>query len=213
MSATVEERLRTYSSRLDQAVEQYDARSTQPSTDPPLHIPELTPDHRSGRRRFALAAVACLVVSGGVATVIVRRDPSSPSVSATSPGVTTTTTVPITDAPAKGDPAVWFINSHDDATSASRSFTAQVTRLSCNGGVTGAVLPPTVEKLDTRIVVTFTVEHSPRGGTCQGNDRVPVVVDLGEAIGDRQLVDGACGSGSAAATTTFCVDSSVRWKP
>ena len=113
----------------------------------------------------------------------------------------------------RGDPAVWFISSRDDVTSASRSFTAYVTRLGCNSGVTGAVLPPTIDKRDTSIVVTFTVKPSPGAHECQGNDRVPIVVDLGEAIGKRQLVDGACRSGDAAATTSFCVNGSVRWKP
>jgi len=109
--------------------------------------------------------------------------------------------------------AVWSIRSAGDVTSASRVFTAYVTRLSCNGGVTGPVLQPTIEKLDTRVVVTFTVEAvAPGGHTCQGNDEVPVVVDLGEALGDRQLVDGACRSGGEAATTAYCADGSVRWR-
>ena len=135
-----------------------------------------------------------------------RPQPSAPAT--TTPSTTTTTSQ------GQGEPAVWFISPDDDVTSASRSFTAYVTRLGCNGGVTGAVLQPTIDRSDTRIVVTFTVKPAPPSrGTCQGNDRVPIVVDLGEAIGERQLVDGACRSGGAAATTAFCVDGSVRWKP
>lgn len=132
-----------------------------------------------------------------------RTQPSKPA-----------TTTPSTTSRGQGEPAVWFISSHDDVTNASKSFTAFVTRLGCNGGVTGAVLQPTIDARDTRIVVTFTVKAAPPGAhTCQGNDRVPIVVDLGEAIGKRQLVDGACRSGQAAATTSFCVEGSVRWKP
>jgi plastocyanin len=108
--------------------------------------------------------------------------------------------------------AVWSIRSAQDVTSASRVFTAYVTRLSCNGGVTGRVLEPTIEKVDTRVVVTFTVEALPGPHACPGNDQVPIVVDLGEPLGNRQLVDGACRSGGQAATTAFCADGSVRWK-
>jgi hypothetical protein len=136
--------------------------------------------------------------SGGLAYVA-----APPSISA-----------PPSSASGRGDPAVWSISSHDDVTSASRSFTAYVTRLGCNGGVTGEVLRPTVDERDTLIVVTFTVKPAAPGAhTCQGNPRVPIAVDLGEAIGERQLVDGACDPGEAAATTAFCVDGSVRWKP
>ncbi len=91
-----------------------------------------------------------------------RPQPSAPA-----------TTTPTTTSQSRGEPAVWFISSHDNVTSASRSFTAYVTRLACNGGVTGAVLRPTIDERDTRIVVTFTVKPSPGAHTCQGNDRVP----------------------------------------
>ena len=112
------------------------------------------------------------------------------------------------------DPAVWFIRPGHDVMSTSKSFTAYVTRLACNDGVTGAVLAPTIKASDTRVVVTFTVEAGQPGmHTCIGNRPVPVVVNLGEVVGQRQLVDGACRSGGEAAKTSFCVDGSVRWDP
>jgi len=67
---------------------------------------------------------------------------------------------------------------------------------------------------DTEIVVTFTVEAiAPGGHTCPGNDEVPFIVDLGEAVGDRELVDGACLSGGEAASTSFCAQGGTRWTP
>jgi hypothetical protein len=97
-------------------------------------------------------------------------------------------------------------------TSASQSFIANVYRLSCNGGVTGTVLQPTINVGDARFVVTFTVKRGQPGAhSCQGNPPVPVVVDLGMPIGNRQLIDGACRSGSPASKSEPCVDGQVRW--
>lgn len=42
-----------------------------------------------------------------------------------------------------------------------------------------------------------------------GCDSVPVRVDLEEAVGDRELVDGAC-LGGEAASTSVC-GTAVRW--
>jgi len=76
------------------------------------------------------------------------------------------------------------------------------------------VLQPTVELSASRIVVTFTTAPLPPGGyTCLGNKPVSVVVRLGEPIGARRLVDGACRAGSQASTTAFCIQSATRWKP
>jgi hypothetical protein len=172
---------------------------------------------RRHQRRRVIGVVAVLsaiaVASISVAASLDKRTNNSVAVAASST-TTPSTSVPTGPPPAEGqaEAAVWFIKSNKDVTSASRTFTAYVSRLGCNGGVTGKVLQPTIQKSDTRIVVTFTVEAAPPGfHTCQGNDRVPMLVDLGEALGDRQLVDGACRSGAEAATTAFCVDGSVRW--
>lgn len=112
---------------------------------------------------------------------------------------------------AGGDPAVWNIDSNDRPTPASVSFTALVTRLGCNGGETGEVLAPSIAKEEARIVVTFTVDALPAGAhTCPGNKHVPLMVDIGEPIGQRELVDGACLSGEAV-RTSFCSDGAARW--
>lgn len=170
------------------------------------------------RRRRIISAVVLIatVPTVALATVRAQRE-SSVKVIAPSP-------ITVLPAPSRsptttanrdgGYPAVWFIRPGPDVTSASESFTALVTRLACNSGVTGAVLPPTVKSSDARVVVTFTVKAGQPGAqTCIGNRPVPVVVNLGEAIGQRQLVDGACHSGGEAATTSFCIHGSVRWNP
>jgi hypothetical protein len=142
----------------------------------------------------------------------------SPSHRASRAGTTTTsrsTTATLAVSRGDADPAVWLIRSREDVRSGSSTFTAQVSRLGCNGGVTGTVLHPTVKTDEAEVVVTFTVKPADSGAhTCQGNVPVPVAVHLGEAIGHRHLVDGACRSGAPASRTAWCVaDGSVRWKP
>ena len=113
-----------------------------------------------------------------------------------------------------GDAAVWVAAANQDLTTSSKSFTAQVTRLGCNGGVTGQVLKPSVQIGQSNIVVTFTVERRAAGAArCPSNDQVPYVVDIGEPIGNRKLLDGACLADGEAKSTSFCVGGAVRWSP
>lgn len=110
-----------------------------------------------------------------------------------------------------GETAVWRANPEDPPTSSAETFTALVTRLDCSSGVTGEVLEPSIVVRHDAVVVTFEVAPLPRGNyTCQGNDEVPYVVDVGEPIGVRDVVDGACLSGEAQ-STSFCTDGAVRW--
>jgi hypothetical protein len=105
---------------------------------------------------------------------------------------------------------VWTLEPDEIPTPEAQSCTALVTRLRCNGGVTGEVYAPTVSISDAEIVVTFTVEHSP-GGDCPTNDQVAYVVDVGQLIGDRRLVDGACLPDGDGVSTSFCSDGGVRY--
>jgi hypothetical protein len=109
-----------------------------------------------------------------------------------------------------GDVAVWTLKPDEIPAPEAQTFTVLVTRLGCNGGVTGDVYPPTVSISDDEIVVTFTVEHSP-GGRCPTNDQVPYVVDAGQPIGERRLVDGACLPDGDGVSTSFCSDGGVRY--
>ncbi|MCY7411791.1 MAG: hypothetical protein LH471_01930 [Salinibacterium sp.] len=63
------------------------------------------------------------------------------------------------------------------------------------------------------MVVTFSVSpEQPQAADCQGNDQIAYEVTLPEALGDRQLVDGACESAEAK-STVYCDDGGVRYSP
>jgi len=117
--------------------------------------------------------------------------------------------------PEPGDAATWTLDPARLPVPGDSTFTAEVTRLGCHGGETGRVLRPGVVANDREVIVTFTVEAAEPGEyTCQGNDAVTATVDIGEPIGDRALVDGACRPGGDAGTTAFCIeDRGVRMPP
>ncbi|MEM9203138.1 MAG: hypothetical protein AAGC53_15885 [Actinomycetota bacterium] len=98
-----------------------------------------------------------------------------------------------------GDPAVWAVDPADPPTESSESFTALVMRVGCAGGRTGEVLEPTVDIGDDEIIIVFTVAAISGDQECPGNDVARVVVEVGEPIGDRPLVDGTCRAGVAPA--------------
>ncbi|KQX76278.1 hypothetical protein [Aeromicrobium sp. Root472D3] len=98
--------------------------------------------------------------------------------------------------------AVWALGPGQPISTTSTSFTALVTRLGCNDGVTGDVVDPVVRTSRTRIVVTFQVTPGePGAARCPGNRALPYVVDLEDPVGRRQLVDGRCLPDGAAETT------------
>ena len=114
-----------------------------------------------------------------------------------------------------GDTAVWKLESADDVTASSETFTALVNRLGCSGGVTGEVFEPTIEVGETDIVVTFLVAplDSELVQTCPSNDEVQYEVGLREPIGQRRVLDGSCRDGGEAALTSFCTSGAARWTP
>ena len=100
----------------------------------------------------------------------------------------------------------------ESLSTASDSFTAVVNRLGCSGGVTGEVYEPGIVIGDSEIVVTFSVEPlDPGDYACPSNDEVPYVVNIGEPIGERRLVDGACLDDGEAASTSSCEAGPERW--
>jgi hypothetical protein len=108
--------------------------------------------------------------------------------------------------------ATWDLATGQGLNADTTNFTAHVTRLGCNGGVTGGVNAPTIEVRDDEIVITFTVSPGePSSATCQGNNQVPYEVKLPSALGNRDLVDGGC-AGDAASTAP-CQPSGVRFTP
>lgn len=173
------------------------------SVNPDDALERTTRRGRSRRHhRMAIASVGCGLVIVGIAAVtlnVAGRD--EPAAVSTGPSVEAE---PPHD-PEPGDPAVWTTDRDAPPSPTASTFTAMVTRLGCNGGVTGRVLRPGVIASDTEIVITFTVEAAgPGDHTCPGNDPVPYEVDLGRALEDRDLIDGSCQPGRAAERTSFC---------
>jgi hypothetical protein len=116
-------------------------------------------------------------------------------------------------ASAVGNIGTWQLLNAAEVTPESTTLQLGVTRLECSSGVTGTVLDPRVRVEQERIVIRTDVEPLPPGGyTCQGNDVVPVTVELNEPIGKRELVDAAC-LGGRAVNTAPCTDNGVRWRP
>jgi hypothetical protein len=110
-----------------------------------------------------------------------------------------------------GDAAVWFLGPDQKLRDSSTRFVAVVSRLGCNGGVTGEVLAPEIRRGESEIVVTFAVDpRQPGPAPCQGNDPVPYEVDLGEPLGHRSLVDGECLARGEAVSTSFCSSGARR---
>lgn len=114
----------------------------------------------------------------------------------------------------EGDAAVWVLGPRTVMKSSSTTFTALVSRLACNNGVTGQVLAPEITVDESAVVVTFSVARKvPGAASCPSNRPVAYEVDLAEPVLDRELVDGQCLSGGEAATTSFCLPESTRYMP
>jgi hypothetical protein len=144
-------------------------------------------------------SVAALTAACGAA--------AGPSTSVSGGAPETATTV-------DGDAAVWDLAPNSVIERSSTTFTALVSRLACNSGVTGKVQAPEIQMSESAVVVTFSVAPAePGGGDCQGNKEVAHEVVLGEPLLDRDLVDGQCLPGGEAVTTSHCVPGPTRYKP
>ena len=95
--------------------------------------------------------------------------------------------------PAVGDAAVWDLAPQQELGKSSTKFTALVSRLGCNDGVTGDVVAPDIRVTATEVTVTFRVLPKQIGAAdCQGNNKVQFEVDFGEPLAGKSLVDGEC---------------------
>lgn len=110
-------------------------------------------------------------------------------------------------------PATWTVQAADHLGPDTTSFTALVSRLGCNNGVTGDVHDPEVSVEPGRVVVTFAVDPIETDASCPDNDDVPYEVVLPEPLGDRSLVDGQCASGADASHTALCRPDGIRYSP
>lgn len=71
-------------------------------------------------------------------------------------------------------------------------FDALVTELGCNSGqpADGRIVGPAIVRDVDRVLVIFATRPRPGFQACPGNPSTRVVVDLGEPLGDRDLLDG-----------------------
>ncbi len=165
----------------------------------------------TSRQVAALFKPARLVAAAlGCAAVVVVSGCGSP---AGSGGPTTSRASAPDGSASEGSTGIWELLDAAEVGPDSTELRLGVTRLECAGGETGTVLEPDVQFERGRIVIRTDVE--PLTGDaydCQGNNTVPVVVELSEPVGNRDLVDAAC-LGGEAVTTAFCADGPVRWSP
>lgn len=163
-------------------------------------------EHSSRGRQFLVGAMACttFALSGCSSSELRVGDTgsSAPKIGETG-----------TSAGGVGDTGTWELLNSAEVTPYSTTLRLAVTRLGCAGGVTGTVLDPHVQVEEERIVIRTDVEPLPPGAyNCQGNNSVPVTVDLKEAVGKRELVDAACLEGHTV-TLARCTNNGVRWRP
>ncbi|WP_165909227.1 MULTISPECIES: hypothetical protein [unclassified Rathayibacter] len=114
-------------------------------------------------------------------------------------------------AAAGGETATWALADPSAVSAQSDRIDLLVSRLECASGVTGETLPPVVSYSAEEVAVRVDVKaNGNAAANCQGNDLVPVSVELREPLGERNLVDGACMEGDAT-KTVFCEDGGVRF--
>lgn len=109
--------------------------------------------------------------------------------------------------------ANWSLLGQKSPTPQDTTLQLGVVRAACAGGRTGDVVSANTEFSTEQVVVTVFVEPLPEGAyDCRMNDTVPYTVDLGQPLGERELVDGACRN-AALAGTAACSQDGLRWKP
>ena len=93
----------------------------------------------------------------------------------------------------EGSTATWELLGASDVNVDSISLEVGVKRLECASGVTGELLDPVIVYESAHVIITIDAAPNALGSaTCQGNDVVPVTVELSEPLGERKLIDGAC---------------------
>lgn len=109
-----------------------------------------------------------------------------------------------------GKIAVWDIPQEADITAETQSFDIHATRVDCASGETGEIVDVDIESAENEIIIQAYAEpFEEEEADCPANESVIVEVDLGEPIGDRNILDGACEYDDAA-RTTHC-DTDIRW--
>jgi hypothetical protein len=95
--------------------------------------------------------------------------------------------------PAGAGYATWRIDPTSSPTAASTQVAVLAIEMACAGGAAplGRLLPPIVLTTDEAVTIALFVRTAPGANDCPGNPEVPVMVDLGGALGSRHLFDGS----------------------
>lgn len=174
-------------------------------------VEDPTPARRWRPVDIAGGAVAVAIVLAAVAVLAIRTDDAE---TATIADVTPTVVfdpgfdpgaAPGVPTGPVGEPATWVVDPDQPPASDASTFTALVSRVGCYDGQTGQVYPPTIDARPDAVIVTFTVAVAEPGAyDCPANEPVEVVVDIGEPLGDRTLLDGMCPADSTGMAVSGC---------
>lgn len=95
--------------------------------------------------------------------------------------------------PAGAGYASWQIDPANPPTAASTQLTVLATEVACAGGNAplGRLLPPILLATEEAVTIAVFIRMAPGSNDCPGNPEVPVIVDLGAALGSRHLFDGS----------------------
>jgi hypothetical protein len=88
--------------------------------------------------------------------------------------------------------AGWEWGGAGEPTAGTTAFDALVTELACASGQSaeGRIVGPQIVRATDVVLVVFAVRPRPGGQDCQGNPSTRVPVNIGEPLGDRELIDG-----------------------
>ncbi len=89
--------------------------------------------------------------------------------------------------------AHWELAPGEMVSTSSQTFKVLVTELECASGTSpeGRIAPAAMLRYEDSEVVVFGVEPLPGPQTCEPGPPAEVILDLGEPLGERQLLDGA----------------------
>lgn len=189
----------------------------------PIEMPavrERISRRRSRQRWAAGAGLAALVLAAalglprlGQPVTEIADDPISAEASNAPSAPATSEVTSMADAP--GTLAVWQLAADSTVGPDSTSLEIEVTRVECASNFTGKVFAPVVTVADDRVTIEASVEPLASGAAaeCPSNPWVPLTVELPEPLGERLLVDAACGVDATIATTSYCDDEGIRWQP
>lgn len=156
-------------------------------------------------RMKSLIAVIAVVAASIALSACSSSNENNQSQPDVAPTTTTAMSPPTTSAQARL--ASWHIPSTDSPSDNATHFTASVMSVQCGGG---PIITTQVSPEADRIIVTLAQEPPPGVQTCVGLPPEPYVVEIGEPIDGRKLIDGSCLQ-TPAASGGLCDADGVRW--